>query len=249
VWASVQDSVWDSVGASVGAIVYGQHDAGWLSFYKFFREVCSLDSQTEKLRGLWELSESAGWAIPHAEICWVSERHHILARDARGRLHSLTGPACAYPDGWAIYAVHGVRVPEYIVERPQEITVAKIDAEPNAEIRRVMTDRYGYARYIRDSGAEVIHALPDNYYVRGLQGAKLYRKARPDDSDIVMIAVKNSTPEPDGSIKDYLLRVEPGAYGGAASRDCHAAMASTWREPDGSVYYKRPQDYAPRVES
>src|SRR4029077_18916000 len=99
----------------------GAHDAGWLAFYKFFHDECGLEAETEKLAGLWGLAVSAGWAIPHKNICWVSERHNVLLRDERGRLHSLGGPACAYPDGWAIYAVHGARVPEFVVERPQEI--------------------------------------------------------------------------------------------------------------------------------
>ena len=104
---SVRDSVWDSVGDSV----YGQHDAAWLAFYKYFHDEVGLTEQTEKLSGLWMLAKSAGWALPHQNICWVSERHNILERDERGRLHSMSGPACAYPDGWGIYAVHGVPRP------------------------------------------------------------------------------------------------------------------------------------------
>jgi hypothetical protein len=133
--------------------------------------------------------------------------------------------------------------------RPETLTIAQIEAEQNAEVRRVMIQRFGTARYVQEGGADLVHELPENYYVRGLQGAKLYRKARAGDSDIVMIAVKNSTPEPDGSIKDYFLRIQPDAYDGAASRDCHAAMASTWRNRDGSLYFARPRDYAPGFES
>ena len=212
VWASVGDSVWASVGASVGdsvrASVYGAHEAGWLAFYRYFYEVAKLTAQTEKLVGLWELAQSAGWALPHKNICWVSERHNILARDERGRLHSLTGPACAYPDGWAIYAVHGVRVPASIIERPQEITIASIDKEQNAEVRRVMIDRYhhdaeikGAAAYIRDAGGKRLDH--DESF------GTLWRREVNDDEPIVMLEVVNSTREPDGSFKKYWLRVPP----------------------------------------
>jgi hypothetical protein len=64
-----------------------------------------------------------------------------------------------------------------------------------------------------------------------------------------MVDVLNSTPEPDGTVKRYQLRVDPNAYDGEASRDCLAAVASTWRMPDGSLAFKRPQDYAPVFES
>jgi hypothetical protein len=113
-----------------------------------------------KLSGLWELAQSAGWALPHANICWVSERHHVLACDEQGRLHGETGPACAYPDGWAIYVLHDVRVPRYLVERPQDISVERIDGKPNAEVHRIMIERYrrgeeihGAAAFVRDVGA------------------------------------------------------------------------------------------------
>ena len=228
VWASVRDSVgasvWDSVGASVGdsvgdsvrasvrasvgASVYGAHDAGWLSFYDYFADAANLTEQTSKLSGLWLLARSAGWALPHERICWVSERHHVLHRDDRGRLHSLAGPAVAYPDGWAIYAVHGVRIPSHVIDRPEQITVATIDAEANAEIRRVMIDRYrhgeevaGAAAYLRDAGAISID--------HDERWGTLWRRDIPDDEPIQMVEVVNSTAEPDGARKRYFLRVHP----------------------------------------
>ena len=249
VGASVGDSVRDSVGDSVGDSVFGQHDASWLAFYEFFHDECGLTKETEKLEGLWMLAKSANWALPHEKICWVSERHHILERDERGRLHSLSGPACAYPDGWAIYSVHGVRVPADIIEDRASITVARIEAEANAEIRRVMIDLYGPKRYLEDSGAQVIQQLPENHYIVGLRTARLLRKEVPEDEPIILVDLLNSTPEPDGTVKRYQLRVEPGAYDGEASRDCLAAVASTWRNADGSLAFKRPQDYAPVFES
>jgi hypothetical protein len=247
--ASVWDSVRDSVGNSVGNSVYGQHDASWLAFYKYFHDELNLVEQTKKLNGLWLLAKSAGWTIPHENICWVSERHNILERDERGRLHSTTGPACAYPDGWAIYAVHGVRVPADIIEDRASITVARIDSEANAEVRRVMIDLYGPKRYLADSGAVVVHELPADHAIVGLRSARLLRKDVRDDEPIIMVDLLNSTPEPDGTTKRYMLRVDPNAYNAAASRDCHAAAASTWRMPDGSLAFKRYQDYAPSFES
>jgi hypothetical protein len=102
--ASVGDSAW----ASVGDSVYGQHDAWWLAFYDYFREACGLSTQTDPLQGLTDLGQSAGWFLPHANICWVSERHNILRLSEHGVLHCPDGPAVAYPDGFEIYAMHGV---------------------------------------------------------------------------------------------------------------------------------------------
>jgi len=184
----------------VGDSRYGQHDAGWLAFYEYFREVCGLVEETEKLQGLTEYSKHAGWFLPHEKICWVSERHNVLARDDRGRLHSVVGPAVMYPDGWAIYAVHGVRVPADIIEQPESVTADRIEKEQNAEIRRVMIERMGYERYILESGAQLVHTD---------EVGALYRKELFGDEPIVVVHVLNSTPEPDGSIKRYALRVPP----------------------------------------
>ncbi|HWH38400.1 MAG TPA: hypothetical protein VNU21_01075, partial [Usitatibacter sp.] len=82
--------------------------------------------------------------------------------------------------------------------------------------------------------AELVHELPDNFFLKGLQGARLFRKSRPGDSDIVVCQVRNSTPEPDGSVKPYFLRIDPRAYDGEAARNCHAAIASTFRMPDAA---------------
>jgi hypothetical protein len=190
--------------------VYGQHDANWLAFYKFFQAECGLSKETDKLEGLWELCRSAGWALPHEHICWVSERHSVVARDEQGRLHNLRGPALEYPDGFAIYAAHGVRLSPDIILDPSSITVARIEAEKNAEIRRVMIEQYDQGRYLKDSGAKKVQE--DDY-------GTLYRKDVPNDEPILMVDVINSTAEPDGTFRRYMLRVPPDtktARGGVA---------------------------------
>ena len=211
--------------ASVGDSVFGSHEAGWLSLYSFVREACGLKAETEKLNGLMELAESCGWIIPHADICFASERHNVLNRDERGRLHSLTGPACAYPDGFAIYAVHGVRVPERVVTQPIELQW--IEAEQNAEVRRVMIDRYGQSRYLRDSGAKLVSED---------RRGKLWRKELDGDEPIQMVEVLNSTPEPDGTFKTYFLRVPPDVT--------TATQAVAW-----TFGIAKAEDYRPELET
>ena len=159
--ASVWDSVWDSVRASVRASVYGQHDANWLAFYKFFRDECGLKDQTEKVSGLTELCESAGWALPHQKICWVSERHCVVTRDDRGRLHSLTGPALLYPDGWGVYAVHGTRIPETWITAPSTLTPKVALTWPNVEQRRAACEILGWENILRELKAKSINKDED----------------------------------------------------------------------------------------
>jgi hypothetical protein len=160
---SVRASVWESVRASVGESIYGQHEAGWLSFYSFFKEVAGLDAETDKLDGLLQLSQSAGWVIPCANICWVSERQNIMARDDQGLLHSVVGPALAYPDGWEIYAVHGVRVRENWITQTNYLTAADVFKERTAEVRRAGCELIGWDRVLSGIDARLIDEDGDEF--------------------------------------------------------------------------------------
>ena len=211
------DSVWQSAVDSI----YGSHGAHWIGFYDYFRVVCGLEKQTEKLNGMKKVALNAGWWLPHRDICWISERHNTLRRDERGRLHCENGPAVEYPDGWKIYASHGVRLPDYIIERPGEISVEKIDSEPNAEIRRVMIEKFGKARFIKESGAEQIHK--DDYGI-------LWNRQTSNGELISFVEVINATPEPDGSFRNYFLRVPP------AMKTARNAVAWTFGKERENLY-------------
>jgi hypothetical protein len=216
--ASVHDSVRDSVRASVGASVYdsgfGQYDAGWLSFYSFFREACMLSANTDPLVPLFDLAESAGWWLPHPNICWISERHNVLNRDERGRLHCPTAPAMAYPDGWEIYAWHGVRVPRRVIVEHEKITAKEILGEQNVEIRRVMMKRVGYERFLREAGAKpidsAIQRVPpgswEGYSGEPVINELLVMDLPPDEPEHLLKAVKCVCPS---TGRVYVERVPP----------------------------------------
>ena len=83
-----------------------------------------------------------GPRLYHADFCMVSDRPERLTFDDQDRAHSPDGPFCRWRDGFSLYAVHGVEVAPRIVERPETLTLAEIDAERNAEVRRVMIERF-----------------------------------------------------------------------------------------------------------
>lgn len=168
----------------LSGFVYGQHSAGWLSFYDAMNRILGID--VNELEGLMMVAKSAGWWIPLDTVAIVCERPSALSIDARDRLHCENGPAVAFRDGHKYYFWHGVTVPEHVVERPETITYQEIENERNAEVRRVMLERYGTERFLRDSGA--VKFAEDEY-------GELYRKELPGDEPIVMVRLVNSTPE------------------------------------------------------
>ena len=91
-------------------------------------------------------------------------------------------------------------IPAEVAHALPHLTVEQIQAEENAEVRRVMLEHFGYDRYLRDSGAAQVH--------RDECGV-LWRVDLPGDEPLVMVEVVNSTPEPDGTSRTYFLRVPP----------------------------------------
>ena len=227
--------------------------SAWTCYLSAFRDVLGLQlPEHEKYRAWEACAVEGGFRIVHDEFCIVSDRPEILRVDAQNRPHCDDGPSHRWRDGWSLYHWHGMRMPanrEYVIHSPDLITVSAIEAETNSEIRRVMMERYGYERYMRDCNAVVVDRLPSDHAMTGLRDARLLVKHVPDDEPIVYVDLLNSTPEPDGTTKRYMLRVNPNAYGGDVQRSAHAAVASTWRNADGSLTYKRYQDYAPQAES
>jgi hypothetical protein len=87
--------------------------------------------------------------MPHKNICWISERHNILNRNGAGRLHKDGGPALAYPDGWSIYALNGVRMkPEHVLTVAEKLDPKIVLAESNVEIRRELIKKIGMERFL-----------------------------------------------------------------------------------------------------
>jgi hypothetical protein len=149
------------VGAQVGAQVrmacYGLHDANWLGFYEYFRRELELPN-IEKIDGLIATAQHCGWWWAYKNAVIITPKPTLIHRDENFRLHCENGLALAYPDGWGIYAWHGVRVPAKVIMAPQEITIEEICAEENAEIRRVMIERMGWERFCSIARMRVLHS-------------------------------------------------------------------------------------------
>ncbi|MFK0170394.1 DUF6745 domain-containing protein [Streptomyces sp. NPDC090306] len=184
--------------------VLGQHDAPWLAAFPTDRG---------PLAGLGEVARNAGWWWPFAKVAVVCERPNALHRDEAGRLDNGDGPALSYPDGFALCAWRGMPVPAAFLAELATLTPDRIRAEENAELRRVMLEHYGYDRYLTDSGAHPVD--------RDETGT-LWRIDLDGDEPVVMVEVLNSTPEPDGSVRKYWLRVPP------TTRTARAGVAWTF---------------------
>ena len=155
--AFLKAQVGDQVGAQVWAASYGSHDASWLTFYEYFRVEMDLP-ECERLAGVVATAKSCGWWWPFVNLAIVTAKPVALCRDGEGRLHCEDGLALTYPDGWGVYAWHGVRVPSTVILSPETITAELIAEEENAEVRRVMMERMGWERFCDSAKMRVLHA-------------------------------------------------------------------------------------------
>jgi len=175
----------------------GPHDLSWLSICDYLRRVLGLTAETEPLAGILLVAANAGWLQPHARTCWLSERPQLLRGDDSDRLHDARGPALRYRDGWSVWAWRGVEVPRWMIEQPERITLAAIDAQTNVQLRRCMIEIMTPQRYVAEGGA--VRVGEDDTGI-------LWRRSWQADSWAV-VEVINATPEPDGTRKHFFLQV------------------------------------------
>jgi hypothetical protein len=247
-WDSLRDSLRASLGASLGASLraslgasfYGQHE-WWVAHYLFAALELGVQYEPRRRRqlDLWAtIARSAGWWWPYEGVCVVSERPVRVAMEPDGRarperdlvgaqtlrLHSSDGPAAGFRDGWGVHAWHGVRVPAKVIEQPEALTASEVLQQPNAEVRRVMVERLGADRLMAMAKPDVMDRDADQLG----HPRRLLRIRFADDEPLMMVEVANSTPEPDGTLRPYLLRVPP------QMTTCRQAVAWTFDMPAGA---------------
>lgn len=166
---------------------YGSHDANWLAFYDYFKEVVGIE-EINRLDGVFAMS-GCGWWWPFEDIAILTERPTVIKQDSQGRMHCTEGPAIAYSDGFELYAVHGIMLEPDSILKP--LTVKRIDDEQNAEVRRVLLELYGMSKYLLNSKSKILDKS---------RFGILYQKDIRDDEPLTMVRVLNSTPEPDGTL-------------------------------------------------
>lgn len=203
--APVGDAAREAARNAGHAYFGGSFWAAWSGWADYMNEVLRVEFD----RAYLDATESVGVYYTLRGACFCSDRPESISRDNRGRLHNATGAAIRYRNGWGLWSWHGVTVPQHVIERPDEITVAMIDAEPNAEVSRAMMEIIGWDRYMRESCARVVDTAPASHPLVGVGRAELLVRDRAGAEPVVAVAVWNSTAEPDGTVKRYVLRVHP----------------------------------------
>ncbi len=135
---------------------------GWWgapTFVSFFRDVCELELPTsiaEAGRAYQDTCESACWWWPHTDFVMVCERPTQINRDTQGRLHSATGPAIVWPDGWGVHSWHGTTVPAKWIEQGVALDPSEVLTHRNVEQRRAGAEIIGWKNILAKLNPRVI---------------------------------------------------------------------------------------------
>jgi len=215
-WDQLWEQLGDQLRDQLNVRMDGQHDIPWVAWWEYARQIGVelTDAQRDWLAGMCGMADT-GWWWPMEGCVVLTERPAALHRDAQGRLHSETGPALSYSDGYGLWAVHGVRVPRDVVEDPDALTVERIMAEPNSEVRRVMCERMGWGEFVRAAGLALVDEQPDP--ANAPHFLSLYDLPTQIYGEPVRVLLcTNATPERDGTLRRYGLNV-PAEIGDAVA--------------------------------
>jgi len=129
---------------------WSRHNGGawWVSFVAwatFVRDVLGCDIPVEPRE---DTDSSCGWWWPHKEFVMVSDRPAEIHRDVDGRLHSPTGAAISWRDGWGLHVWRGTRVPKAWIENPAGLDPQLALTHENVEQRRCVAEILGWEKVL-----------------------------------------------------------------------------------------------------
>ena len=163
----------------------------------------------DKYKSWEQCAIEGGFRFMHKDFCMVSDFPTVLKIDENNRPHCEDGPSHLWRDGWALFYWHGIKIPDeyrWLITNPEKITPEFIDKEENAEYKRIMIERFGMAKYLESGNAKLIDESIEQATGNIRQ---LYKKTLVNGIDALFLKLINSTPEPDGTRKEYIIPVHP----------------------------------------
>ena len=127
---------------------YGQFDSGYFSFYEFMFNVLEIKNPVEDLYSSYLKTTECGIIYPCDDFCVISNKPSNILM-SNGQVHSDGSPAIEYRDGFKVWSLNGVRVPQYLAETPTEkLDLEFFKKEQNADVKAEFIKKYGVQRML-----------------------------------------------------------------------------------------------------
>lgn len=128
--------------------VYAYHDAGWLSFYQFFRNEVDIEVD-QRIDPLVELAKECGWCLFFDDLVVITRRIGDGKFDEENRLHCEDGLAIVYEDGDGVACWHGQRIPKEWILDKSTLTPDVLLHWDNVDQRRCACEIVGWANVLK----------------------------------------------------------------------------------------------------
>ena len=128
--------------------LHGQFDSSYFSFYDFIFEIIKIINPFKDLFNSYIKTTECGIIYPCDHFCVISNKPSKILM-SNGQLHSEGSSAIEYNDGFKIWSLNGVRVPQYLAETPTEkLDLEFFKKEQNADIKAEFIKKYGVQRML-----------------------------------------------------------------------------------------------------
>ena len=132
------------------------HDAGWAAYYDYYLMVGGDPIPNNEKR--FELVKSGIWdCIVLQDVALVCRRPFKVRLDNQNRLHSLDAEALGWNDGYKLYFVANVNMPERYYTEPETLTSKEVIDQDNVEVRKGMIQLMGVGRFITEAGGVILN--------------------------------------------------------------------------------------------
>jgi hypothetical protein len=171
------------------------------------------------------IARNSGAIFAFRGWCFVCDRPEWYHLSVAGKLSSRVGPAIEFSDGEGVYMWDGIAVPPRIITNPESITVDDVLMERNAELSRAMFEIMGMERFFEQAQDDMKFLASDE-----VKGSKrnlwAYESGRFETMYFVQVQDWSTD-------REYFIGVdEEYIYDKYCQYSCHAAIASTFRDPN-----------------
>lgn len=127
----------------------GHLNAAYFSFYDYINKVLGVEYPCQKKYDWYRTTLKIGHFYPLEEVCIISQKPIKYSFNDDGRVHGDGKPAIEYADGWSVYCLNGVNVPEYLAMTPVGILDINFFLEcKNADVSAEFIKKYGAERLV-----------------------------------------------------------------------------------------------------
>ena len=131
----------------VSSYCWGNLNAYWVGFYSYINEI--VKKPIAEVAVVDAVVKNTGSYVSFSNLVIMSDRPTSIHFDENRVLHNTEGPAVEFPDGFKVFSLDGLRVPEYVFNNVKDkINPEEILGIENVEIRAVAMKYFGIEYFL-----------------------------------------------------------------------------------------------------